>query len=278
MNTLASPIAPVRAAPGQTPWLQRATVAWLAAVLCGHAVFASYVLLFYGRAALAGEPERWNQVLPRGWVAGQALDNAVLAAHLAFTVAILAGGALQLWPAVRRRWPAVHRWNGRAYLLSATVLALGGLWMVWGRGGAAGDLSQHLAITANAVLILGCGAMAWRHARHRQFDAHRRWALRLFVCVSGVWFFRVGLMAWLGLWQAPVGFDPETFTGPFLSALAWGVYAVVPLVVLEAVLRARQHGGAAVQRAVAAGLALLTLLTVFGTVIATLGMWAPRMV
>lgn len=269
---------PRHAAPGTgARWLHRVTLAWLAAVLGGQAVFAAYVVLFYGRAALDGQPERWNQVLPRGWVAGQPLDNTVLAAHLLFTVAILAGGALQLWPMVRRRWPAIHRWNGRAYLLSAAVLALGGLWMVWGRGGAAGDLSQHLAISANALLILGCGAMAWRRARERRFDAHRRWALRLFVCVCGVWFFRVGLMAWLGVWRAPVGFDPETFSGPFLTALAWGVYAVLPLAVLEAVLRTRQSGSAGVQNGMAVGLALLTLLMVFGTVIASLGMWGPRM-
>ena len=35
---------------------------------------------------------------------------------------------------IRSRWPAVHRWNGRLYLLSALGLALGGLWLTWVRG------------------------------------------------------------------------------------------------------------------------------------------------
>jgi hypothetical protein len=260
-------------------WLQRSVVAWLGVAFAGQVVFAAYVLLFYGGAALAGEPQRWNEVLPHGWKAGAALDNAVLAAHLAFTLVIVLGGFLQLLPAIRRRVPALHRWTGRMYLLAAATLALGGLYLLWVRGGAAGDLPQHLAISGNAIIILCCAALAWRAARARRVQEHRRWALRLFVAASGVWFFRVGLMAWVGVFRAPVGFDPQSFSGPFLTALAWGVYVVVPLLVLEAVLRAQRATASAPQQvAVAAGLGLLTLMMAFGIVIATLGMWGPRLV
>ncbi len=262
-----------------TAWLQRSVVAWLGVAFAGQLVFAAYVLLFYGGAALAGEPQRWNEVLPHGWKAGAALDNAVLAAHLAFTLVIVFGGFLQLLPAIRRRMPALHRWTGRMYVLAAATLALGGLYLLWVRGGAAGDLPQHLAISGNAIIILCCAALAWRAARARRVQEHRRWALRLFVAASGVWFFRVGLMAWLGVFRAPVGFDPQSFSGPFLTALAWGVYVVVPLLVLEAVLRAQRSTASAPQQvAVAAGLGLLTLVMAFGIVIATLGMWGPRLV
>jgi hypothetical protein len=266
--------APDRAA----AWLRRSVVAWAVVALAGQLVFAAYVLVFYGGAVLAGDPARWNQVLPRGWQAGALLDNAVLAAHLLFTVIIVLGGLVQLLPVVRRRVPALHRWSGRLYLLAAAVLALGGLHLVWIRGGAAGDVSQHLAITANALIILAAAAMAWRAVRAGRVAEHRRWALRLFVAVAGVWFFRVFLMAWLGVFQAPVGFDPKTFSGPFLTALAWGVYALLPLPLLEAVLRAQRPGtAAALQWAVAALLLAVTLLMAFGVAIATLGMWGPRM-
>lgn len=258
-------------------WLSASATAWLVVAVLGKLVFAAYVLRFYGGALLDGEPQRFNRVLPHGWVAGATVDNAVLVAHLAFTVLIVLAGGLQLLPAIRRRWPALHRWTGRSYLLAAAVLALGGLWMVWVRGGAAGDLSQHLAITVNAALILLCAAMAWRAARARRIDLHRRWALRMWVAVSGVWLFRVGLMAWLGLWQAPVGFDAKTFSGPFLTVLAWSVYAVVPLLVLEAVLRAQRSLATGPKAAVAALLVVLTLITAFGVVVASLGMWGPRM-
>ena len=33
-------------------------------------------------------------------------------------------------------------------------------------------------------------------ARSRRITEHRRWALRLFMAASAVWFFRVGLMGW----------------------------------------------------------------------------------
>ncbi len=264
--------------PASAAWLNRSVLAWAVVALAGQLVFAAYVLVFYGGAAWAGTPERWNQVLPHGWKAGATLDNGVLAAHLLFTVLIVLGGLVQLLSVVRRRVPALHRWSGRVYLLAASVLALGGLHLVWVRGGSAGDLPQHLAISANALLILAAAAMAWRAARAGRVAEHRRWALRLFVAVSGVWFFRVGLMAWLGLWRAPVGFDPETFSGPMLTALAWGVYALLPWPLLQGVLQAQRPGAPrALQAGMAALLALVTLTMAFGIVVATLGMWGPRM-
>ena len=258
-------------------WLRRSVIAWTCVALLGQLVFAAYVLLFYGSGALAGEPSRWNKVLPHGWKDGAVLDNSVLAGHLLFTVVIVLGGLVQLLPVVRRRVPSLHRWTGRVYLLTAAALSLGGLYLLWVRGGAVGDLSQHLAITGNALIILSAAAMAWRAARARRIDDHRRWALRLFVAVSGVWFFRVGLMAWLGVFRAPVGFNADTFSGPFLTALAWGVYVVMPLLILEAVLRAQRSTASTGQQAiVAVGLAMVTLLMAFGVVMATAGMWAPR--
>jgi hypothetical protein len=279
ITTRAPGVPGLRPVTSAATWLRRSVIAWTSVALLGQLVFATYVLVFYGGAVLAGEPARWNKVLPTGYQAGATLDNAVLAAHLLFTVVIVLGGLVQLLPVVRRRVPDLHRWSGRSYIVAAVILALGGLYLVWVRGGAAGDLSQHLAITGNALIILGAAVLAWRAARARRFDEHRRWALRLFVAVSGVWFFRVGLMAWVGVFQAPVGFDAKTFSGPFLTALAWSVYVVVPLLLLEAVLQAQRASASAVQQGtVAATLALVTLVMSFGVVIATLGMWGPRIV
>lgn len=257
--------------------LQWAVAAWFGVALLGQGVFGVYVALFYGGAAARGEPERLNRVMPHAWQEGRHFDNAALWAHLLFAVVIVAAGVLQLWPRLRERWPAVHRWTGRTYLLSASTLSLGGLWLVWARGGAAGDLSQHLAITVNAVLILWCAAMAWRAAQQRRIAQHRVWALRLFVTASGVWLFRIVLMAWLGAWRAPVGFDPRTFSGPFLTALAWGVYVIVPLVMLEAVRRVQRSTSGTAHAVVAALLTMVTLGTAFGITMAAVGMWWPKL-
>lgn len=255
-------------------WLRRAASAWWAVALLGQGLFAAYVLAFYGGAAWRGDLPAWRQVLSHGHVPGDALGNAVLALHLAFTVLIVASGLLQLLPPLRRHLPALHRWNGRLYLLAAAALSLGGLVMMWTRG-TVGDLSQHLGTSFNALLILACAVLAWRAARARQFEVHKRWALRLVLAVSGVWFFRILLMGWLVAHQGPVGFDPATFRGPVLTAFAWA-QALLPIAVLELTLRVQARGSVAARRAMAVGLALLTVLTAGGVAAATAVLWWPR--
>jgi uncharacterized membrane protein len=170
--------------------------------------------------------------------------------------------------------PALHRWNGRLYMVIAITISLGSLYLVWVRG-TVGDTSQHLGSTLNAFLILLCAALAWRFAKARDFTSHRRWALRLFLVVSGVWFFRVGLMLWLLVHQAPVGFDQKTFTGPFLTFLAFA-QTLVPLAVLELYLRAQLRGSTGLRFALAAGISLLTVATAGGIFGAAMMMWLPR--
>lgn len=268
--------------PGQhgrrlAPRLLRASaVFWFVIVAFGQLMFAAYVAGFYGRATASGHPELWNKVMPHGYVVGDTFFNLVLGLHLTFAFVITVGGLLQLVPAIRRTAPAFHRWTGRTYLFSAALMAAGGFVMVWGRG-AVGDLWQHVAISLNALLILACAAIAWRHARARRIDLHRRWALRLFLCVSGVWFFRVGLMFWIVVNKGAVGFDPKSFSGPFLTVLAFAVYVFVPLAVLELYLRAQQNRIARAQYAMAAGLTVLSLMMATGVAAAAAIMWLPRL-
>lgn len=250
---------------------------WLIVMLAGQVVFAAYVAVFYGGATLAGDVERWNKVLPKGYGSGDTFGNAVLALHLFFAVVWVLSGVMQLIPAIRRLAPALHRWNGRLYLGCSAVLALGGLWLVWVRGGVVGDVGQHLAISINALLILGCGAKAWQAARSHQFSDHRRWALRLFVAASGVWFFRVGLMAWLAVHRRPVGFDAATFQGPFLTTLAFGSYVLLPLASLQLYFHAKDRRSPGIQFGAAALIGGMTLILCMGAVAATMGMWWPRM-
>lgn len=256
--------------------LRAAAVCWLGIAVLGQLLFAVYIAGFYGRATAHGRPDLWDRVMPHGYVAGDTFFNLVLGLHLLFAAAIILGGALQLIPRLRRAAPGFHRWNGRAYLLFAAVMSIGGLAMVWIRGGVVGDLPQHLGISLNALLILVFAGIAWRHARAGRFDLHRRWALRLFLAVSGVWFFRVGLMAWIVVNQGPVGFDPESFRGPFLSFLSFAQYAL-PLGVLELYFRAQRSRAPHGQLAMAAGLGALTLLMMVGIGAAFAIMWLPQL-
>lgn len=256
--------------------LRWAAISWVTIAALGQLLFAIYVVGFYGRAAAQGHPELWNKVLSPGYVAGDTMGNLELAAHLLCAVGVTLGGALQLTPIIRRRWPRFHRWNGRAFLICSVVASTAGLLMVWTRPAAGGDLSQNLGISLSAVLILGFAGLALRNAMARKFDIHRRWAMRLFLVVNTGWFFRIGLMLWIVVNRGPVGFDPKTFTGPFLSFLAFADY-LLPLAVLELYLRAQQSGRPAAQFMMAAGLSVLTLTMAGGIAAATAILWLPHL-
>jgi uncharacterized membrane protein len=253
MSTVGTPGRPVTTAAGL----------WFLVAATGLAIFASYIGISYGRAALGGPPGESR------WVAGDWLGNSLLSVHLVFAFLMTAIGVLQLIPPLRRRLPALHRNLGRVFMVGAPLGTVSGFYLLWVKG-TVGGLPMHLATSLNGVLIIAFAWLAWQHARARQLAEHRRWALRLFLAVNGVWFFRVGLMLWLVIWQAPVGFDPKTFTGPFVYALAFAQF-LLPLAVLEFYLRARGRG-----MAMAVTLVLLALATAVGIFGATMGMWFPR--
>jgi len=247
----------------------------LAIAVAGQLLFASYIVLFYGRALVEGHIDRWNAIMPHGYIDGAPLHNAVVFFHLLCAVAVLVSGAVQLLPIVRRRWPRAHRWNGRVFVVAAAIASIAGLYMVWITG-AVGDTSQHAAITLNALLILAFAGLAWRAALARRFDTHRRWALRLFLVVGGVWFFRIGLMLWIVLNQGPAGFDEESFTGPALTALSFGQF-LLPLAVLQLYYYADAQRSAAMKFTVAALLAIGSVATIGGIGAAAMILWLPRL-
>ncbi|GGD00700.1 DUF2306 domain-containing protein [Undibacterium terreum] len=248
---------------------------WFLCTFAGQLVFAAYIAALYGRSALRGDFNGWNAVMTHGHILGDSVGNVAIGVHLLLALVVMMSGALQLVPGVRHNAPAFHRWNGRLYLAGAVMGGLTGLYMVWFRG-AVGDLVQHLGTSLNALLILLFAGMALRRALRRDFASHSRWALRLFLAVGGVWFFRIGLMFWLAIHGGPAGFNPDTFTGPFLSFLAYAQY-LLPLAVLELYLRCRTSGGVMAHIAMAAVLTGVTLAMSLGIAVATVGMWLPRM-
>jgi uncharacterized membrane protein len=248
---------------------------WFLTAVAGQWMFAAYVAVFYGGAALRGDLAHWNLVLPHGYVEGETFGNAAVAAHLFLALLVLVGGPLQFASGLRARWPRLHRWNGRVYLLTSMSTAVAGLYMVLTRG-TVGDLSQHVAICLNALLIVMFAGYAWHAAATRDFAAHRRWALRLFLAVGGVWFFRVGFMFWVGINDGPAGFDPKTFTGPFLTFLSFA-QTLLPLAVLELYLRAQRSQNAAAHVGMTALLALITVAMGFGIFVAAHVLWMPSL-
>lgn len=251
--------------------------AWLIVAAIGQWIFGIYVLLFYGTNTVTGEFEKWNRVLPHGYVQGDWKGNLVVGIHVLFASVIVIGGPLQLIPWIRRQLPHFHRWLGRIYISTAIMVAASGLIMIWTRGGV-GDSTQRISISVQAMYIISFALIAIRYARERQFEKHRKWAMRLFMVTNGVWFFRVGLMFWLLVNGGPSGFDPKTFTGPFLTALSIFTYAFpLSLIILEIYFSAQKSKNNAFTVFASAIILTFTVIMAVGIFGATMGMWLPRL-
>ncbi|MES2039763.1 MAG: DUF2306 domain-containing protein [Pseudomonadota bacterium] len=255
--------------------LKYAAGLWFSVAILGQLLFVYYILGFYVLSAMKGNLAAWSDVLPHGYIKGDSAGNFAIITHIFLAASITLAGILQMIPQIRSRAPGFHRWNGRIYLSSLVIAATTGLYMVWFRN-SVGDFTQHLGVSLNAVLILACASMALRHALARQFAQHRRWALRLFLLANGVWFFRIGLMLWIGINHGPAGFNPKTFEGPFLSFMSFA-NSLIPLIACELYLRAQDSKNKAVHFSMAGALMVLSAASGMGIFIAFMGMWLPHL-
>lgn len=240
---------------------------WFAFAAIGQIGFIYFITVFYIPPTLMGQFEAWNRKpLITGYVAGDTAGNLHFAVHVVLAAVMTASGLLQFVPVIRRRLPALHRWNGRLFVVLAVIMSLGGLWLVWVRGTYL-TIPGAVSISLLGVLMLLAAALTVRHAMKRRIALHERWALRLFLLVSGVWVQRVGYMAWIILNGGPVGIGPR-MDGPFDIAWGFGQF-LLPLAVLELYFLARRSRNPAAKLAVAGLVTALTLVMmvgIFGTV------------
>ena len=282
MSTQMHPAILVSERPRTSPGLRRcadralgaAAGFWFIICVLGQIIFAFTVASFYGLTAARGNWQQWNKNMTHGYSPDHPMGNLVVTIHLVSAVVILLSGAAQLVPWVRRRAPRLHRWNGRLYMLTAFTVSLAGLYMLWFRG-AVGDLVQHLGQSLDAILIMLFAVLALRYALARDFKAHRRWSLRLFMAVSASLFIRSGLFLSLMVNHGPFGFDAATFRGPFLNFLLFGQY-LVPLAVLEVYLRTQERAGVAGRFAMAGILFTLTLMLGAGIAAVAMASFFPN--
>ena len=152
-------------------------------------------------------------------------------------------------------------------------MAVGGLWLTWGRETYL-SLISAVAVSVDGALILVFAALAWRTAVRRDFEAHRRWAMRAFLAVNGVWFLRVGLMAW-AIATGGLGMN-KTLSGPADIVLQFGAY-LIPLALFEAYWRAGRSARRGLQRLTVVAMGLAAAVTALGVFGAVVFMWGPYM-
>lgn len=252
--------------------LSAGATAWFAAALFGQWAFVAFIVLFFGGPLIDGDLAALNRK-PHitGYVPGDLAGNTQFIGHALLGGLVTFAGVWQLVPALRRRWPALHRWNGRMFLGIALMVTLSGFYLTWVRGSRLG-MASSLSTSLNGLLILCFAIFAWRSALRRDFTVHRRHALRAYLLVNGVWFLRIGIML-AALVLAPLGvkIDYEGTTFIAVSFASW----VVPLAILEAYFRAERSPRAMVQYAMGGALAVLALATVAGSLAAIAFMWWP---
>lgn len=255
--------------------LQFSGILWFLVAAVGQWIFVYYVAAQYipllAREGFAGLEKT---ALPDGYVPGDTIGNIAIAAHVLIAIIIIGGGPLQLIPQIRNRFRAFHRVMGRTYMATAIVTSIAGLYLVWTRG-TVGGMVGYLAISLDALLIMVFAGVALFFAVRRQIDKHRRWAMRLFMVVSAVWFFRIGLMFWF-VTTGGIGIDPETFEGPFLTFMYFA-QMFIPLAVLQLYFEAQDRESAGLKLFTAGVVVVATGMTALGIFAATMGMWFPRL-
>ncbi|MEX0273404.1 MAG: DUF2306 domain-containing protein [Flavobacteriaceae bacterium] len=247
---------------------------WFVVTLIGQWIFALYVAIYHGYTIVdKGLGAMGGKHMPNGYLEGDATGNLTLASHLILAVFVIAAGPLQLIPKIQREYRSLHKWMGRIYLPLVVIIAIGGVYLTWSRPRPSfGSIYQDIAISMEALLIVIFAMLAWRSAIQRKIHRHRKWALRLFITASGVWFLRIGYKAWFWI-EELLEFSIENF----FDYWSFGSF-LIPLGVLELYLRTMGSGNKKAERRMAILLMLLTLFMALGIFLAAKGMWWPRMI
>ena len=237
---------------------RRFAAIWFTFAAIGQMGFIYFIAAYYGTRTARGDFAAWNdKTLIQGHVPGDDVGNTMFALHVLLAAVMTFTGLIQLVPAIRNRYRALHRWSGRIFLILACFLALGGLWLIWVRGTQLSFISA-IPTSLNAVLILVFAVPTIRTAMRRKIASHQRWAMRTFMVANGVWFFRVGIMGWLLLNQSPRWMN-STLSGPADLAIAFGSF-LIPWLGLELYFSAKASQSNQFR---AAAFGLLTVLTLF---------------
>jgi len=157
-----------------------------------------------------------------------------LVTHILAGSVMLSAAVLQLWPWLRTHHPRVHRWNGRAYVVSALVTGLAAL--VTAQFPSAGA-AQQVANTFLAVLLLAATLLGYRAIRQRRFGDHRAWMTRSAALAFSIVANRFWAPVLIGAYVPGAFTDPDiAFGAPEIEgaaiASAW-VSWIVNLMVAE---------------------------------------------
>lgn len=146
----------------------------------------------------------------------------LLLPHIGTGFIALVLGPWQFWPALRNRYPRLHRRMGRAYVISVGISSLLGLYLALMRT----NLLFKTGIASLAVAWMVTGAMAVLTIRKGLVQEHREWMLLNYVLTWSFVTFRVG-----SNFMRDLGYEPAQVL--ILTWLCWVPQLLVASLVMH---------------------------------------------
>ncbi len=135
-------------------------------------------------------------MLPKIYEKGATASTAGMGLHFATGGIILLLGSIQLIKGIQVRYPLVHRWLGRIYLVASVFAAIGGLLFIVLKGTIGGRV-MNIGFSLYGILMLLAAIATFRHALAGRVAQHRAWAIRLYALAIGSWLYRMDYGFWL---------------------------------------------------------------------------------
>ena len=244
-----------------------AVTVWISTLL-----FGLYILAFYFSALFNGDLTVWNEHLPGLYQEDQFKATTGIGIHFAGGGIILILGCMQLLSSIRERFPKVHHWIGRIYIVSCIATSIGGLLFITSVG-TIGGLVMDIGFALYGVLMLLASVQTIRYAMSRDITRHRVWAVRLFALAIGSWLYRMDYGFWALL--ADSAGHTKSFDGPFDMVMCFFFY-LPNLLIAELSLRKSEVKNSNLFKSISS-IAFVTSIVLIGlgTYYFTLYYWGP---
>lgn len=245
-------------------------IVWISATL-----FGLFILSFYFVALLEGNTGQWNTILPELYDDQTKTATLGMGLHFAAGGIILVLGCIQLIDRIRVKYPVIHRWLGRVYILASILVAIGGLTFIFYKGTIGGTI-MDIAFAGYGILMFWAAIETIRHARAGRMEKHRAWAIRLFALAIGSWLYRMDYGFWL-LFTNGLG-HTSSFTGPFDYFMDFFFY-LPNLLVAEIFIGRRKIVQSSLAKWLATGgIFIASLFLILATYYFTKELWGPAIV
>ena len=192
-----------------------AGIAWaLAVALALH--FLWIAQLKYSQVDPSAYGMIWSR---RGW----------LWMHLAGGALAMLLGALQFIAHLRNRWPRVHRWTGRLYLLAMLIGITGASGLV---ATSPAPAAIRIAFAATGIAWVTTAVVGFVAIRRKCMDVHPRWMIRNYLVTLAPATFRLALLL-----PGVMALASPIVMIPVLLWLSW----MLPLLAYEVIRRTRRE-------------------------------------